>query len=57
MHVHVAGADGEAKIWIEPEVQVARNHGLSGPELSRALLIARERQDDIRRAWQEHFGS
>ena len=55
-HVHVSGAGGEAKIWIEPRVQVARSHGLDRSELNRALGIVRERQDEIRRAWQGHFG-
>ena len=26
-HVHVLAPDGEAKIWIEPEIEVARNLG------------------------------
>ena len=55
-HVHVSGAGGEAKIWIEPTVQVARNHGLDRSELIRALRIAKERQNEIRAAWQGHFG-
>ena len=29
MHVHVTHADGEAKFWIEPEIEVAMNQGLS----------------------------
>jgi len=28
-HVHVHHETGEAKIWIEPEVAVAQNYGLS----------------------------
>jgi len=26
MHVHVLGEEGEAKVWIEPEIELARNH-------------------------------
>ena len=55
-HVHVMGPGGEAKIWLEPRVEVARNHGLSAPALRRALAITRERQDEIRAAWEAHFG-
>ena len=24
MHIHVCGADGEAKIWLEPTVELAK---------------------------------
>jgi len=27
MHVHVVSADGEAKFWIEPVIEVAQNYG------------------------------
>lgn len=56
MHVHVLGQDGEAKIWIDPQVELARNWGLDRRKLRRALQIAREREDEIRQAWQRHFG-
>jgi len=29
MHVHVYCAEGEAKFWLEPEISVANNYGLS----------------------------
>ena len=29
MHVHVVCADGEAKFWIEPVIELAQNYGLS----------------------------
>jgi hypothetical protein len=56
MHVHVINADGEAKIWIEPGIEVARNHGLGSKALAVAPTLTREREDEIRQAWQEHFG-
>ena len=28
MHVHVYHANGEAKFWLEPTVEVAANYGL-----------------------------
>jgi hypothetical protein len=56
MHVHVINADGEAKIWIEPGIEVARNHGLGSKALAVALTLTKEREDEIRRAWRDHFG-
>jgi len=31
----VQSADGEAKFWVEPKIELARNHGLSPQDLSR----------------------
>ena len=28
-HVHVQGSSGEAKFWLDPQVELAENHGLS----------------------------
>jgi len=33
MHVHVRGQGGEAKIWLEPEVKVARSRGIPAQTL------------------------
>ena len=29
LHIHVESADGEAKFWIEPEIELARNNRLN----------------------------
>jgi hypothetical protein len=56
MHVHVLGEEGEAKVWIEPRIELARNAGLSARTLAIAPDLITEREDGIRRAWNEHFG-
>ncbi len=55
LHVHVYCADGEAKLWLEPDVAVARNHGLSERQLAEVLGLVKERIDAIRDAWRQHF--
>lgn len=55
MHVHVQSPDGEAKIWMEPEIELARSHGLSDKDLNRIMRLVRERQQEVRDAWNEHF--
>ena len=55
MHVHVHHDTGEAKIWLEPSIEVAQNFGLSERRLATALRLTREHQDEIRAAWQTHF--
>jgi hypothetical protein len=57
MHVHALGADGEAKFWLEPKIELARNYGLSEPKVREALRLVAERENEIRAAWHEHFDS
>ena len=54
-HIHVQHATGEAKFWIEPAVELARNYGLSPRRLATALRLIQEHRNEIRKAWSEHF--
>ena len=56
-HIHVEGPSGEAKIWLEPAIETAENHGLTPTDLRNALRAIREHEDDIRAAWKTHFGA
>ena len=56
MHVHAHHETGEAKIWLEPEIVIAENYGLSPARLTAALRLVREHENEIRAAWQTHFG-
>ena len=56
-HVHVIRAEGEAKFWLEPEIELARNYGLSRRQLKEAEEIVEEHQNEFRAAWHQHFGS
>ena len=55
MHIHVDSADGEAKYWIEPTIELARSHGLPERELARLRKLVEEHEDVIRTAWNKHF--
>lgn len=55
MHVHVQGERGEAKFWLEPEIELAQNFGLSRRSIATALRVIRENENEIRNAWQKHF--
>ena len=55
-HVHVQSAEGEAKFWLEPEVALAHNFGLSERRLRDALTVFRWHYDEFRIAWRDHFG-
>ncbi|WP_342782563.1 DUF4160 domain-containing protein [Geomonas edaphica] len=56
MHIHVHGHAGEAKFWIEPQIEMAQNCGLSRSELRLVRRLIEEREDDIQQAWRKHFG-
>jgi hypothetical protein len=44
LHIHVHSPDGEAKIWVEPEIAVARNHGLSPQDLRRVQGMVKQHE-------------
>lgn len=55
MHVDTPG--GEAKFWLEPGVELARNYKLSGREIATIEELIHKHQTEIRDAWNRHFGS
>lgn len=57
MHVHVKGADGDAKFWLEPKIELAMQHGLPPHRVSEIRRLVEEHQDEIRNAWQQHIAS
>lgn len=57
MHVHVIRSEGEAKFWLEPEIELAKNYGLSGDELREAGKIVEENHNEFRAARHQHFGN
>ena len=57
MHVHVQHERGEAKVWLEPSIEVAEVYGLSSRQIGAALRLIREHDDEIRTAWKKHFSN
>ena len=55
MHVHIYCGDGEAKFWLEPQIELARNYNLSRHQLTNMEKIIEERQNEIRNAWTKYF--
>jgi hypothetical protein len=54
-NVHVSHPDGEAKFWISPAVELARNIGLSSPRIKEAERLVETHQQEIIDAWNHHF--
>lgn len=57
IHVHVAHPDGEAKFWLTPQVAVATSTGLSARQVRDAHAVVESHIEEIRHAWNEHFGA
>jgi len=55
MHVHVYCGDGEAKFWLEPEIELARNYRLSRLQLKQIEEIIEDHYNELTSAWQKHF--
>ena len=57
MHVHVAGPDGDAKFWLEPEIELAMQRGLPAHRVNEIRKIVEEHRDELTNAWREHISS
>ena len=55
MHVHVYCADGEAKFWLEPQLELARNYRLSRTQLGEIEQIIEAHHDEFASAWKRHL--
>jgi len=55
MHVHVACANGEAKFWLEPKVELARNYRLTRSQIKQAEGKIQAHYDELCTAWRRHF--
>jgi hypothetical protein len=53
--VHVQHANGEAKFWIEPMVELAANFSLKQKQLTEVQKLIEEHLNEIRSAWAKHF--
>lgn len=57
MHVHVYCGDGEAKYWLEPGIEIAKNYNLSNGQLAQIERIIEVHYDELTNAWREYFGA
>ena len=55
MHVHVYSGEGEAKFWLEPEIELAKNYRLSRIKLKQIEDIIEAHYDELRSAWEANF--
>jgi len=51
----VQHADGEAKFWIDPVVELAANFSLKSQQVTEVQKLIEEHLHEIRGAWAKHF--
>ena len=51
------GPDGEAKFWLEPQIELAQNYGLKARDVKAAMRLIEEHENEIREAWNTYFRS
>ncbi len=57
MHVHVISGNGEAKFWIEPEIELARNYQYTRKQLKEIESLVEAHYNELISAWKQHFNS
>jgi hypothetical protein len=57
MPIHVVCTSGEAKFWLEPVIELARNHGLNDRQLCEVESLIEVHEDELVGAWRRHFES
>jgi len=55
MHIHVFRENKHAKIWLEPNVELADNKGFSKKEMNIILKIIKENEEDFKTKYRAHI--
>lgn len=55
MHIHVRSAEGEAKLWLTPEVYLADSDGFDAPTVRELRDVVLANKAPMERTWNEHF--
>lgn len=56
MHIHVKSAEKEAKLWLEPDIEVAENYGFASKELKDIIKIVQNNANDFKHKYAIHVG-
>jgi len=55
IHVHVISGEGEAKFWLSPEIELAKNYGFSRKQLKEIESLIEVHYNELISAWRKHF--
>ena len=54
-HIHIYSQEGEAKFWLKPQIELAKNYNFSKKQLNEIEKIIETYYNDFIKAWEEHF--
>lgn len=57
MHIHINSPEGEAKFWLEPQIELALNKKFSEQKLNEIEKIIVEYENEFKSKWTEYFRS
>jgi Domain of unknown function (DUF4160) len=55
IHIHVEKAEGNAKYWLEPELQAEYSYGFKAKQRKEIEQIISENINELITAWNEYF--
>jgi hypothetical protein len=55
IHVHVEKGDGNGKIWLDPDIEIAYMHNFSSKQISQILRIVKDQIVTLKTKWNEFF--
>ena len=55
IHVHVISGEGEAKFWLSPEIELAKNYGFGRKQLKEIESLIEVHYNELINAWRKHF--
>jgi len=55
MHVHIVSGDGEAKFWLDPEIELAKNYSYTRRQLKEIESLVEVHYNELIGAWKKHF--
>ena len=56
MHIHVMKDHCEAKVWLEPTIELADNDGFAQHEINQIIKIVQLYADNFRDQYKRHIG-
>lgn len=56
MHIHVLSGRQEAKFWLEPKVELAKNSGIPEHKLNEIKKIVEKYADSFKEQFRHHIG-
>jgi len=55
IHIHIFKNNNSAKIWLEPQIEIAENYGFTKIELNKILKLVKKYEDEFKRKYRKHI--